>query len=115
MAASLKPISSTAMKTLFLTTVALAALIMIAPIGTAHAGTAWWRADCSLARLDNGTLDSPASEFESWTAAGNPTQIVDKGNEVILKSRVLDLIFWHTKEACLADKAADAAKLDKYR
>jgi hypothetical protein len=37
MAASLKPISSAAMKTLFLTTAAFAALIMIAPIGTAHA------------------------------------------------------------------------------
>jgi hypothetical protein len=40
MAASLKPISSTtAMKTLFLTTVAFAALVMIAPIGAAHADT----------------------------------------------------------------------------
>jgi hypothetical protein len=37
MAASLKPLSSTAMKTLFLTTAAFAALIMIAPIGNAHA------------------------------------------------------------------------------
>jgi hypothetical protein len=101
------------MRTLLLATAAFAALVMIAPVG-AHAGTAWWRADCSLARLDNGTPDSPTSEFESWTAAGNPTQIVDKGDEVILKSRVLDLIFWHTKEACLADKAADTAKLDKY-
>jgi|HubBroStandDraft_6_1064221.scaffolds.fasta_scaffold2694002_1 hypothetical protein len=43
MAASLKPISSTtAMKTLFLTTVAFAALIMIAPIGTAHADVDAW-------------------------------------------------------------------------
>jgi hypothetical protein len=40
MAASLKPISSTAMKTLFLTTAAFAALIMIAPVGNAHAQVA---------------------------------------------------------------------------
>jgi hypothetical protein len=37
MAASLKRIRSTAMKPLFLTTAAFAALVMITPVGTAHA------------------------------------------------------------------------------
>ena len=93
------------------------ALIALAMIGSAHAAHAaiWWKGDCSLARLDNGKLDSPASEFESWTAAGTPTHIEDKGDEVILTSQYLELYFWRTREACLADKAADKAKLDTYR
>ena len=37
MAVSLKPIRGTAMKTLFLTTAAFAALVMVAPVGSAHA------------------------------------------------------------------------------
>jgi hypothetical protein len=108
------------LRTYFLIWLAAAILIAGSPIG-AHAYTvdpvthnAWWLADCSLATAD-GKLFSPASMFEDWTHAGQPTHIDDKGDKVTLQSQYATIVFWRTREACLADKAKDKAYLDTLR
>jgi hypothetical protein len=72
MAASLKPIRSTAVKTLFLTTAAFAALVMVAPIGKARADE-----ELNLPHLSGRYFVAECVEVDSATAGAKWTLDTD--------------------------------------
>jgi hypothetical protein len=118
------------MKKVRMDLIASVAMAMLGTSSVSWAGNVWWNlaldhkqyVGCSVARWDDGTLDSPALQYHRWYGAGVGAEITDHGNEVIVTSGDFDAYYYRTKESCLVamhqrndTAAADKAKIDTYR
>jgi hypothetical protein len=91
------------MRTLLLTTAALAALVMIAPIGTAHAAD-WWTTNSTrepgTVLCDRSSM-SPAEVFELAQLAGSgDPHLTDNGDEVLFQDDPIKRSFYRNEAAC---------------